>query len=77
LGLSHLAGILYKSDIIVLYFSGLEAYIVVELIMHYQLKTGNRFLFIMDEVADIPCMRSAVNPGSFFWYILCNQSLSS
>jgi len=35
LGLSHLAGILYKSDIIVLYFSGLEAYIVVELIMHY------------------------------------------
>ena len=31
-----------------------------ELMMRYELKIGNRFLFIKDEVADIRCICSAI-----------------
>lgn len=46
-----------------LYHSGLEAYTGMELMMRYELKIGNRFLLIKDEVADIRCICSVI--GSF------------
>ena len=45
--------------------------------MRYQLKTRNKFLLKNDEVTLAPCMPSAINPSSFFWYILYNRSRSS
>ena len=36
--------------------------------MHYQLEVGNKFLLTKDEVTDIPCIPSAINPGSFFFF---------
>ena len=51
---------LFRTSRVSLYYSGLEAYTGMELMMHYELKIGNRFLLIKDDVADIRCICSAI-----------------